>query len=325
MSNETTLCTCIEAGPLESQVMLLAESLRRFGGRRAELPMVAVRPRAGPRLATATKRKLAELNVDLIENNSNKFPWWATANKPAALQSVEDKAKSDNVTWIDGDMIVLKEPQTFAPPEGADFIARAGEAYDVASNGRDDRSKFWQLLCSRLQIDFDDFPDIVSFPDEKPIKAYWQAGLMTYRRECRFGQSYGDVFAMILNSDVASRFAGTYHVDQVAVALAVQKYGLKHGQYDPVMNFNVNPSDREASIIIPINDVLIVQYHGSLWPEGYEWAQPLFSTLDKTVFALIETYAPFNAGDTKLKFMRKIFSLARAAPLSAYEKRVVRY
>jgi hypothetical protein len=215
MAVETTLCTCIEAGALEEQVMLLAESLRQFGGKYAGLPLVAVRPRAGPRLATATKRLLEKLDVDLVEKSISAYPWWAMANKAASLEYTENNATTPHVTWIDGDMVVLQEPDSFAPPAGIDFIGRAGEACDVASNGRDDRAEFWNLLCAKLGMSFEDFPDMISCPDEKPIKAYWQGGLLTYRREVRFGAVFGEVYGMMLESDIASRIAGTYHVDQV--------------------------------------------------------------------------------------------------------------
>ena len=86
MTHETTLCTAIEAGYLEQEVLLLAESLRRFGGRRAGLPLVAVRPRKGPRIARATRRRLSELDVTLVEDEmlSVDYSWWAMANSDQA-------------------------------------------------------------------------------------------------------------------------------------------------------------------------------------------------------------------------------------------------
>ena len=325
MTAETTLCTCIEAGALEEQVMLLAESLRRFGGRYADLPLVAVRPRAGPRLAGATRRLLASLNVELVEKNLSAFPWWAMANKPATMEHVDRTAKTPHVTWIDGDMVVLQEPGPFAPPPGIDFIARAGEAHDVASSGHDDRAEFWQRLCARLDMRFEDFPDVTSYPDEKPIKAYWQGGLLTARREVRFGKVFGEAYAAVLTGDIASKLAGTYHVDQVSVALAVQKGGFTQAHYDPRMNFNVNALDKELSLKIPISDVWIMQYHGSLWPKDYAWTKTVLAALPADRRALIDKYAPFTGGGKLLKLKRKLYQLPRQRTLDAYEKRVVRY
>jgi hypothetical protein len=327
MAHETTLCTAIEAGYLEQEVLLLAESLRRFGGRRADMPLVAVRPRKGPRIARATRRKLSELDVTLVEDEtlSVAYSWWAMANKPAALAHVEEKARTPNVSWIDGDMMVLRQPASFAPPRGYDFIARAGEAYDVASNGHDEKAEFWRRLCDRFGLDFDAFPDLTSFPDEKPIKAYWQGGLLTYRRELRFSRKFKEIYEGILDGDIASKHAGTYHTDQVSIALTVQAQGLKVAQYDARMNFNVSPLDKANSAKLPITDIQIMQYHGSLWPADYPWTRSLLGPLPKERIELLDRYAPLGQPSLATRIARKLYQLPRDRKIRAYEERVVRY
>jgi len=327
LAHETTLCTAIEAGYLEQEVLLLAESLRRFGGRRAGLPLVAVRPRKGPRIARATRRRLAELDVTLVEDEtlSVAYSWWAMANKPAALAYVEEWARTPNITWIDGDMMVLAEPERFAPPAGYDFIARAGEAYDVASNGHDDKAEFWQRLCDGFGLDFSAFPDITSYPDEKPIKAYWQGGLLTYGREVRFSRKFREVYETLLDGAIASKHAGTYHTDQVSIALAVQAQGLRTAQYDPRMNFNVSPLDKERSAKLPITDIRIMQYHGSLWPADYPWTRSLLDPLPADRIEVLERYAPLAQPNVLTRISRKLYQLPRDPQIKAYEARVVRY
>jgi hypothetical protein len=327
MAHETTLCTAIEAGYLEQEVLLLAESFRRFGGRRAQLPFVAVRPRKGPRIARATRRRLAELDVTLVEDEtlSVAYSWWATANKPAALGYVEDKARTPNVTWIDGDMMVLFEPDSFAPPEGYDFIARAGEAYDVASDGHDEKAEFWRRLCHQFDLDFDAFPEIISYPDDKPIKAYWQAGLMSYRRELHFSRKFREIKEALLDGKIASKYAGTYHTDQVALTLAVQAQGLRAAHYDPRMNFNVSPLDEAGSAKLPITDVQIMQYHGSLWPVDYSWTRQFLANLPADRLDVLDHYAPLRQPKLVTRALRKLHQLRRNAKIKAYERRVVRY
>lgn len=326
MGHETTLCTVIEAGYLEQEVMLLAESLRRFGGLRSNLPIVAIRPRKGPHVATATRKRLAELNVELVEDEtlSVAYAWWAMANKPAALSYVEEHSRTPNVTWIDGDMMVLAEPGSFSPPTGYNFIARAGEAYDVASNGSDGKEEFWQRLCTLFGLDFDAFPCIRSYPDEKPIKAYWQGGLLTYKREVRFSRKFREVYEAILDGKIASKLAGTYHTDQVSIALAVQAQGLRAAQYDPRMNFNVSPLDKARSVKLPIADVQIMQYHGSLWPADYSWARGLLAKLPEQL-AILDRYAPLRQVGLVTGVMRRFYQWPRDLKIKAYEERVVRY
>jgi hypothetical protein len=327
MNHETTLCTAIEAGYLEQQVLLLAESLRLFGGRRANMPLVAVRPRTGPRIASSTRKRLEKLEVILVEDEtlSVTHAWWAMANKAAALSHVEDKARTANITWIDGDMMVLSAPGSFAPPQGYDFIARAGEAHDVASNGRDEKDEYWRRLCSQLKLDFDAFPEIISYPDEKPIKAYWQGGLFTYRRNVRFSCKFREIYEAILDGEIASKHAGTYHTDQVSLALAVQAQGLRVAQYDPRMNFNVSPLDKVGSAKLAIADVQIMQYHSSLWPAEYAWTRPFLAELPADRMKLLDQYAPFGKPRLVTRLLRKLYQLPRNPKLKAYEARTVRY
>ncbi len=187
----TTICTCIEAGGLEQQVLLLVESLRAFGGKWAGAPVYTVKPRRGPALRRATVSRLKELGAILVDEPLNDVvPWWDMANKPASLRYVEEHTTTPYVTWMDGDMIVLQEPMDFAPASGKTFKARAGEAHDVASSATGEGAGYWRKLCEVLGLDFDAFPDIISFPDKKPIKAYWQGGLFTYPRETKFGAHF---------------------------------------------------------------------------------------------------------------------------------------
>ncbi len=42
-----TIVTCVEYGPLEQMVVRMVDSLRRWGGRLADAPVYAVKPRRG--------------------------------------------------------------------------------------------------------------------------------------------------------------------------------------------------------------------------------------------------------------------------------------
>ena len=106
--------------------------------------MVAVKARRGPALAAQTVKQLEQLDVQLIDKLLNdEAPWWNHANKAAALRYVERHARTPCVTWMDADMVVLREPDELAPVPGTEFIARAAEGYDVASSGSDNKADYW--------------------------------------------------------------------------------------------------------------------------------------------------------------------------------------
>jgi hypothetical protein len=92
---------------------------------------------------------------------------------------------------MDGNMVVLREPEEFAPAPGTDFVARAGEARDIASSGSDDKADYWHKL-------------------------------FTYPKEIKLGARHYEVIATMLRTPIASKFAGVYHQDKISLALTVQ-------------------------------------------------------------------------------------------------------
>lgn len=323
---ETTVITAIEAGSLETQVLLLAASLRAFGGKYSRLPMWAIKPRRGPGLARATLNELERLEVRFVDKPLNRdHAWWEHANKAASMRFAEMEAKTPNVTWMDGDMMILREPDAFAPPGDAQFIARAGEGTDVASDGRDDGSEFWRRLCRTVGLDYDAFPEIVSFPDRRVIRAYWQSGIFTYRREVAFGAAHGEMIGRMLKGSIASAKAGTFHTDQVSAALAVQALKLRAAQYEPRMNFNFNFLDKASADLLPISEVRVLHYHGSLGPGAWGWARQKLAALPADRLQMLDAHAPLSSPHLRIRLVRRLLGLGRDWRKRSYEARVKRY
>ena len=195
MSVSTTIVTCVEAGGLEAQVLLLAESLRAFGGAWSKTDFVAVKPRRGPGLKPITISEFRRLNVGFIDEPFNsKFDWWNNANKSAVMSALETRVSTPHITWLDGDMIVLQPLGDLIPPPGCQFIARAGEGY-LGSDGADANAAYWNKLCELVGIDFSAFPNIVSFPDRRGIRAYWQSGIYAYATSTRLGAAHFEIIS----------------------------------------------------------------------------------------------------------------------------------
>jgi hypothetical protein len=319
---QTTIITCIEAGGLEDEVVLLARSLRQLGGKYADTPIVAIKARNGPAIRRSTRHALDQLAVTFVEQPLNfRTAWWAHANKPAALTWAQSHATTPWVTWMDSDMLVLQEPDAFAPPAGYDFIARPGEATDVASSGSDEKAPFWHAVCAQQQLDFDSFPTVVSFPDHKQIRAYWQAGIYTYARSSKLADAYARIMHDLLNGSIGSKFAGVYHTDQVALALAVQAAGMTSAEYAPTMNLNLNVHNPEPFGRYPVEQVDIVHYHGSFWPADADWALRQLGSLTDTQRAVMDGLVPISSGSAFVRLQRQAYAMLRSPAMKAYKGR----
>jgi hypothetical protein len=324
--NKTTIVTCVEVGPLELQVLMLAESLRAFGGKAAETEMIAVKPRYGPGVSSHTRRELKRLHVHFIDERLNvRLAWWNNANKSAIMAALEARVSTPNITWIDGDMIVLRPLDALDPVAKTDFIARAGEGY-LGSDGADENAPYWRKLAAVMGLNLDQFPMIRSFPEQRPIHAYWQSGLYSYDTRTRFGHFHYDTLSKLFESNIGSKRAGVYHQDQVSMALAVQTLGLRHSEFDPTMNFNLNWRAKQNANIVPIEQVKIIHYHDSLWPKHLDWTMTYLEKLPPDRIELIRKYVPLSPNAVPLtRVSRKILSLSRRRKARRFERRAILY
>jgi hypothetical protein len=326
MAASTTIVTCVEAGGLEAEVLLLAESLRAFGGSFSKVDFVAVKPRRGPRLKAATISEFHRLNVEFIDEPFNsKFHWWNNANKSAVMSALETRISTPNITWLDGDMIVLQPLCDIAPASGTQFIARAGEGY-LGSDGTDANAAYWAKLCELIGLDFAAFPNIVSFPERRGIRAYWQTGIYTYATSTRLGAVHFEIISRLLSSNIGSKQAGIYHQDQVSISLAVQKLKLQHSEFAPTMNFNINPLAKQNADIVPMSDVKILHYHNSLHRAGIDWANQYIKRLPADRRELIKKHIPISTDAPLItRAHRKMLRLIRQKRVKQFAKQVVLY
>ena len=82
---QITFICCVESGWLEDQTLRLIESLRRWGGRLANAPVIAVTPRFGPSLARQTHQAMDRLGVRYVRAAAKgDYAWFHFLNKPRA-------------------------------------------------------------------------------------------------------------------------------------------------------------------------------------------------------------------------------------------------
>ena len=121
---DITFVCCVESGFLETQTLLMIESLRRNGGVYKDLPILAITPRFGPPLSKSTRKQLDNLNVSYISfRPNNKFSWKAFLNKHFSMAKAEEVCESEFLCWLDSDLIFTSEPSGLFLGENEDFTA----------------------------------------------------------------------------------------------------------------------------------------------------------------------------------------------------------
>src|SRR5262249_54020734 len=149
--------------------------------------------------------------------------WFGYLNKPYALVAVEERATTPLLAWLDGDILVIREPTALALGEDEDFAACAHDR-NIGSMGPDDPfDGYWQQVAKVFQIDLDSLPWVVTELEKERIRAYWNSGVFVWRRATGFARHYADDCRRLFESKVASAESGIFFTDQVALGITMAR------------------------------------------------------------------------------------------------------
>lgn len=262
-----TIVVCIESGMLEPLTLRMVESLRRFGGRFANLEVIAVTPRSTPVLTRETHRRMEELGIKHLRVfPDNPYVWHHYMNKAEAIAAVESRVTTEAIAWIDSDILFLREPNGLELPPGVDFIASAPDAGVIGSGGvTDPNDPFWERSAALIGRVADDLPWLQT-GDGHRIRFYWNAGLYVYRRNTRFGREFLADFKTFLDRQVARTHSQVHFMDQVVLGLTVIRLGLAWQALPDSSNFplcSYLPGNYDGA---KITGVSVLHFHDSMEP-----------------------------------------------------------
>jgi hypothetical protein len=172
---------CVERGRLETEAVLLCESLRRWGGAAAEAPVYAFSPRPDHQPASETVAGLDRLGAthvteSLVPDLPGGLP---TFNKVFVSAWAERELEHETLVFTDTDTILVGEPGELL--EG-DWVAAARpvDRRIAGSRGKGKNEPFWQRMYEALGVRSEPF--VETAVGKMRIRAYWNSGLVAVRR-----------------------------------------------------------------------------------------------------------------------------------------------
>lgn len=228
MPSLTFVC-CIEAGWIEVQTLRMIESLRRFGGRFSQLPLIAVIPRFGAPLRRETTARLHELGVQLVKADpgTNYLRWLGYSNKVAAVMTAQRLAQTATIAWTDSDILYAQAPEGLELAEDCDFAARCEHLPPAVYDHDRSHAPYWQAVCALFGVDFDSVPWIDLKEGKPPQKMYFNSGLFVWRRSSGFAEAYAAAFRRILDSRIAQPSGAFHFADQVVIMPVILAQGFR--------------------------------------------------------------------------------------------------
>ncbi|MBS0320097.1 MAG: glycosyltransferase [Proteobacteria bacterium] len=177
-----TFALCIEDNAIRDQALLLCESVRTFGGRYRDAPIIAYSPRPALRVDAATRARLRELNVDYVDEPLNvECPEYAPVNRIVAGAHAERHATTDFIVAVDSDTVWLAEPEL---PAHADVAARVVDMKGSATRGPGDRYEaYWEQVAALAGVPLSALPWVRATIGGDRIRASYNAGLTVVRRD----------------------------------------------------------------------------------------------------------------------------------------------
>lgn len=197
---------CVESNQLEPQARLLCESLRTFGGRYRNAPILAISPRPHLALGPEARTRLEELGVTyVVESLNDTGSPYGPINRIVAGSWAETISSRPYVVVLDTDTVFVGEPD-FAR---ADAGGRPVDVKGAASSGAGDpQDIYWDRICRLGGIDLSRLPWITTTIDRVPIRASYNAGFTVVRRDLGILRRTREIFFASLQENLRPQ-AGT--------------------------------------------------------------------------------------------------------------------
>lgn len=220
MSMPIAFVICTEPGRLEKQSLLLAESIRRFGGTLKDTPIYSFHPREGEPISNQTINSLESLGVfheQIILNRD--FSEYYLANKIVTCAYAEENIDSEILVWLDSDKCFFAEPKEFLLPPTYNVGLRPEIGRGIGSTGEGDiQDSYWKKLYEVCDVKREIF---VTTPiGNRRIRGYWNGGMVAVRRRAGIFKAWKNNFEKVMKLRLIPP-QGIYFVEQSVLAATV--------------------------------------------------------------------------------------------------------
>jgi len=174
------------SGPSQTNAVLLAESIRAFAGDYSSSPIWFMIAGALETYSDAFLRTASDLGVELVTYTAapagGRMPF---LNEAYAAAHAEDLAvkNADVLVWLNGNSLVLKQPDAFLLPKGVSLGYRPVHHTLVGSYYEEPLDSFWSLIYQACKVPEDRVFPMTPHVEDVTIRPYFNAGIIATRPE----------------------------------------------------------------------------------------------------------------------------------------------
>lgn len=195
---------CLAENRVTSQrALLLAQSLRAFGGRWASASMLGLMPK-GVALEVGVERGLRDCDVQLISYAPD--PALGTvplAERAAGAARAEEitAGKARLLAWLDSDTLVLREPTGLLIPPAARIGCRPVDLRLIGSRWDEPADAFWESIYAGCGVDRQAIFPVCTTVELEAIRAYFNAGCLVVRPEAGLLRGWREAVARLAGGE----------------------------------------------------------------------------------------------------------------------------
>ena len=264
MSVPIAFVICTEPGRLENESLLLAESIRKFGGDLKNSPIYSFHPRQGEPISCKAKNAFESLGVvhqQIILNAD--YPTFAYTNKIFTCAYAEQNIKeAEFLCFLDSDQCIFSEPKELLLPNGYDVGICPVIGQGIASTGENDLlyEDYWKKLYDVFNISNKVF--VTTRMDDKRIRGYWNSGMVSVRRQTGIFTAWKKNFEKLMTLKLLPA-QGIFFIDQVALAVTIcsmveDVYSFSFSYNYPIAHQNKISKNKKIN---SFEQIISIHYH----------------------------------------------------------------
>jgi len=181
----------------ERESLLLARSLRTFGGELANYPLWMMVPQTLAHLGETTLQALSGLDVQLhrfeVPEEALKFPFGGKVYAAAAAESLASN-EADILVWMDSDTVFAGEPAGLVLKENVDLGYRPVMLRNVSSLYDEPLNVFWSFIFERCDTPANNLFPMLTTVDGVRVRPHFNAGILSVRPQAGLLQTWRNNF-----------------------------------------------------------------------------------------------------------------------------------
>jgi hypothetical protein len=187
-----------------NNALVLAESIRTFGGRFKDAPVWVCVSQYTPEISGQMKDRLGELKVEIKSSITPEDAmgfFYSSKVFASALAEKQAEGLGAVLVWMDNDTVILTEPSEFMLPDGIAFGYKPVMHKLIGSAYSKPPDEFWSRIYDKLNVRQESMFPMLTITDSIEIRPYFNAGILVVRPEHEILRKWAEYYPLLYRDE----------------------------------------------------------------------------------------------------------------------------